>query len=233
MTLPIYPPAPDLPGLGYSVFWTPEFFNAPSAIAVSGASIDLALASTPLHTFELIYNFVRDGTPLPAGGHPAFYSNSEFKELMGFFLQMQGTPGRFLFSNPDDYFVTSQYVATANGTDRNYFPIQRRFGGGAHQFVGTEPVGYVDTSNTVNVYLDTGGGPVLKVYGVDYTIDQTMPCNQRIQFTNPPANGAVISIDCQYFYYCRLLDNKVTFEKYLNGIWRVQKVTIQSCRQGA
>lgn len=238
MTLAIYPPASDLPGLGYGVHWTVDFFNQPSAVAVSGASIDLALASTPLHTFELIYNFLRDGpigSPL-AAQLPASntYGTSEFRDMLGMFLSQQGSVGRFLFANPDDNFAVGQLIGTGNGSQQT-FQIVRTLGSTAISFsyTGTEPVGYVDTvTSTPVVYGNTGSGPVV-IPGSAYTISQTTPVNQTITFIGPPASGEIITMDFNYLYYCRFVGNSLTLEKMYNRVWMAQKVTIQSCRQGA
>jgi hypothetical protein len=36
-----------------------------------------------------------------------------------------------------------------------------------------------------------------------------------------------------YFYYCKLSANSNTFEKFMDRLWQLQKVTLHSCRTGA
>ncbi len=214
--LPVYPLAfALLPGLTYNVNWAPEFFNMPSAIAASGASIDVALASAPLHTFELKYNFFRD-----------YLAPSEFKQMMGFWLRLGGTVGRFLFLNPDDNKVVGQAVATTDGVLSTFGPIPRTFGVGANS--GTEPVGALDLTATVNVYLNG----VLQDPAT-YQLLTSAPCNQQVKFLSTPGAGLAISMDFSFFYYCRFADNQATFEKFMDKLWQLSKVSIQSCRAGA
>ena len=64
---------------------------------------------------------------------------------MGFFLQLQGQFGTFLYTDPDDNTVTGQAFATGDGSTTS-FTIERSLGG----FL--EPVGWV--TSIANVYLN-------------------------------------------------------------------------------
>jgi hypothetical protein len=216
MALPIYPDqaSSGIMGLGYSVKWQPAFFNQ-SQKTLSGASIDVALASTPLHNFELVYNFLRGNT-----------FNHEFQIFMAFFLQMAGGVGRFQFANPDDRIVIGQVLGISDGVQDVYI-IPRTFLGGG--FGGTENVGTVDTVAPFVVYY--AGVP--KVNGVDYAIDNSFPGSARLALFNVPVAGSVITMDFSYYYYCKFADDTLTFEKFINLIWTVGSVKIQSCRVGA
>lgn len=215
MTLPIYP---TLKGLQYPVKWIPRFYNMPTQTTASGADIDLGLAEYPLHDFELQYEFMR------ANG-VAGATSDEFKTLMGFVLQLAGTPGRFLFSNPDDNAVTGQAIGTGDGATTK-FTLIRSFGAGG--FAGIEPIGYLNTTG-FNVY-DNG---VLKTLTTDYTIDQTTPGAQTITFTTAPVSGHALTVDMSYYYYCKFPDDAQEFDKFMSDLWSMQKVTIHSCRAGA
>ena len=215
MTLPVYPGQSLLPGLTYGCKWSPAFINMPTATAANGADIDLGLAQYPLHDFELQYEFLRDDL-----------SPSEFKTLMGFFLQIGGTLGRFLFDNPDDDLVTGCQIGTGDGSTK-LFTLTRFFG--ANGYGASEPVGQVNTGATFNLY-DNG---VLKTLGTDYTRDTSTPCANTVTFGTAPANGHPITVDMSYFYYVKFADNSATFEKFMNRLWAVQKVALHSCRAGA
>jgi hypothetical protein len=211
MTLPIYP---ALPGLTFPVKWTPRFYNMATQTTASGADIDLGLAQYPLHDFELQYDFLRDS------------GATEFKTLFGFVLQMAGTPGRFLFSNPDDNAVTGQGIGTGDGTTKT-FTLVRSFGAGG--FTGTEPVGSVDLGSTFNVYVNG----TLKTITTDYTVDQSVPGANTITFTTAPASSAAITVDMTYLYYCKFPDDGQEFDKFMDKLWSMQKVSLHSCRPGA
>jgi len=36
-----------------------------------------------------------------------------------------------------------------------------------------------------------------------------------------------------YYYYCKLANNSNTFEKFMERLWSLNKVSIHSCRPGA
>lgn len=214
MTLPVYPGPSLLPGLTYRSKWSPSFVNMPTATTASGADIDLGLAQYPLHDFELNYAFLRS-TP----------TQLEFQTLMGFHLQMAGELGRFLFSNPDDFQVTANQIGTGDGTT-TVFPITRTFG--ANGYTATEPVGQVDTGSTLNVYVNDVLQPPSS-----YTISTASPLLNTVTFNTAPLAGKPITVDMSYFYYCKLHDNSNTFEKFMNNLFMLQKVTLHSCRAGA
>lgn len=208
---------PDLPGLGYSQFWNPKFFNQ-SEVASGGANVDLALSPTPIHEFELTYDFLRANGAFMAG-------TPEFKIFFSFFLAMGGQVGRFLYWNPDDHNVTSQFVATADGNTSVFGPLSRTYGYADNN--QTEPVGYIDITQPLNVYLNG-----VKQTASSYQIIQTTPMNQQLKFLNTPASGVVITIDMYYRYYCKFTEDSNTFEKFMNNLWTVKKVTLRSCKAG-
>jgi hypothetical protein len=217
MTLPVYPDSSVLKGLGYSAKWSPEFFNAATETTATGADIDLALAQYPLHNFELTYNFLRSwrgpgNTPL------------EFKTLMGFWLMLGGTQGRFLFRNTDDCFVAAQQVGTGDGVTTVFGPIARTFG--ANGYAASEPVGVIDTTQPVIVRV--GGN----TQASGYMLSTATPLDQTITFAAAPAAGLPITMDFAYFYYCKFAGNANTFEKFADRLWLLQKVSIKSCRPG-
>lgn len=215
MTLPVYP---TLKGIAYPIKWTPRFYNMKTQTAASGADIDLALSQYPLHDFELQYEFMRSNGVLNA-------PSDEFKTLMGFVLQLSGTPGRFLFSNPADNSVTGQAIGTGDGTTTT-FTLVRTFGAGG--FSGTEPVGYVNSSG-LNVY---NNGTLLTL-GTDYTLSQANPVAQTITFSLAPASGHAITADFSFYYYCKFADNAQEFDEFMSNLWSAGKVLIHSCRAGA
>lgn len=219
MPLPIYPDRTLLRGLGFSTKWSPEFFNLATETTATGADIDLALAQYPLHGFELTYNFLRSWRA-PAN------ASLEFKTLMGFWLMLGGTAGRFLFKNPDDCFVAAQLVGTGDGTATNFGPIVRTFG--ANGYFASEPVGQIDTTQPVIVRL----GDAVQSSST-YTLNTTAPLNQIITFATAPAAATPIYMDFAYFYYCKFADNSNTFEKFADRLWLLQKIAIKSCRPGA
>jgi hypothetical protein len=216
--LPIYPDKTLLKGLGFSTKWSPEFFNLATETTATGADIDLALAQYPLHSFELTYNFLRSWRA------PANVS-LEFKTLMGFWLMLGGTAGRFLFKNPDDCFVAAQQIGMGDGATTAFGPIVRTFG--ANGYFASEPVGQIDTTQNVIVRL----GDIVQPAST-YTLSTSTPLNQTIAFATAPASGTPIYTDFAFFYYCKFAENANTFEKFADRLWSLQKIAIKSCRPG-
>lgn len=215
--LPVYP---KLIGLGYNVKWSPLFFNMPTQTTGTGADIDLGLSGTPLHDFELTYEFLRDQPVAMQQGA------SELKLMMGFFLRLAGTVGRFLFDNPDDNRVCAEAIGTTDGTSSVYGPITRTYGVGLN--VGTEPVGVVNLSVPAVVYLNG-----VRQDSSTYTLLTDSPCNQQVKFNATPSAGQAITMDLGYFYYAKFPDNTYTFEKFMDRLWLLNTVHIHSCRPGA
>ena len=216
--LPIYPDKTLLKGLGFSTKWSPAFFNLATETTATGADIDLALAQYPLHSFELTYNFLRSWRA------PANVS-LEFKTLMGFWLMLGGTAGRFLFKNPDDCFVAAQLIGMGDGATTTFGPIARTFG--ANGYFASEPVGQIDTTQSVIVRL----GNIVQPAST-YTLATSAPLNQTITFASAPASGTSIYMDFAFFYYCKFAENANTFEKFADRLWSLQKISIKSCRPG-
>lgn len=208
MTLPIYP---TYIGLAFPMRWTLQMFNMPSAVSVSGASIDLGLSTFPRHTFELTYEFLRD-----------FTTPREFLTLQTFFIGIGGKVGRFLFNNTDDNARTAQVLATTDGATALYGPIPRAATAGL-----PEPVGVVNTGVTFNLYLN---GTLQSAS--TYDVVTASPCNQNISFHSVPGAGQVITLDFGFYYYCQFVDDKLDFDKFFDKYWTT-KVVIQSCRLGA
>jgi len=209
---PVYP---DLPGLTYPVVWRLNTF-AQSEKASGGAEIDLALATAPIHEFDLTYSVLRNQYGV---------GSIEFKTLFGFYLALNGSAGRFLYKNPHDNAVTGQAMGTTDGTSTFYSPIVRTFGVGPN--VGIEAVGYVDMTQPVEVYLDG----VLQDHD-SFTIINTNPVNQKLKFATAPAAGKAITMDFSFFYYCKFADPTIDFSEFMSNLFELQKVTLRSCRAG-
>jgi hypothetical protein len=207
---------PNLPGLGYSVHWKPKAFNLQTATMQTGARIDLGLTTCPLHDFELTYNFLR--------GQGFQRGSTEFRKMMGFFLYLNGNLGRFLFPNPDDRSVTRQLIGVTDGTS-HVWQLVRTFG--VEEYVGTEPVGYVDLTCPFNVYLDD----VLQSKS-SYSVLTTEPVNQQLDFGYTPTAGQNIYVDMSYFYYCNFPEDQLDFEKFMNNLWLIKSVKFSSNRAG-
>jgi hypothetical protein len=206
----------SLPGLDINVTWRPKAINAPVQTHSSGREVRVSYSQYPLHEFEVSYNLLRDRL-----------GETELKTFFGFFLALSGSLNGFLMRNPDDYMVKSQSFVTTDGVNQQFGPLVRTYG--ANGFTGTEPVGYVDTTATFNLYVDGNlVDPHDPVWG--YSVLATQPVNQLVHFPLVPPAGHVLTVDMTYFYYVRFADDTMDFEKFMNRLWRVQKVKLMSLR---
>jgi hypothetical protein len=204
-----YPVYPALPGLGFSVVKRPAFYTA-SAKSGSGWQVRVSYAQAPTWEWELTYDLLADQS-----------AASDLKTLLGFFLGMGGDLAPFLFFDPDDNSVTGQPLGTTDGAT-TIWTLVRSFGSGQ---TGTEPVGYVNTAQAVNVYL----AGVLQ-NPLNYDVLTTTPVSQQIRFHAAPAAGLAITADFGYYYFVHFKDATNDFEKFMNQLWSLKKVTLESLR---
>ena len=112
MSLPIFP---TLPGFTYTCVKTPSF-NTLDMVSPNGYEVRIQQTINPLWTFTLIYDFLHD---FFWGG---FTIVSELRTLMGFFNQMGGKAGSFLYTDPGDYNV-GPALTTAAWLANNSYPV--------------------------------------------------------------------------------------------------------------
>jgi hypothetical protein len=130
----------------------------------------------------------------------------------GFFLQLQGQFGTFLYADPDDNTVAGQAFATGTGSTTS-FTMMRSLGG----FL--EPVGWVTA--IANVYLN---GVVQSSSGYSLTAPNALV------FTSAPASGATVSADFSYAFNCRFLDDQMDFEEFMSSLWRLESMKFRSVK---
>jgi hypothetical protein len=203
MTTP--PTLPGLPGLSWSRHKKPGF-STRVAPHVSGREVRVALMSYPLYEFEAVYNGLTSSAATFAG-----LGASSLQSLMGFFLQLQGQFGTFLYTDPDDAAVTEQVFATGDGTTAA-FTMERSLGG----FL--EPVGWVTTLS--NVYLN----------GVVQSSGFTLTAPNTLTFATAPTSSVTISADFSYAFNCRFLDDQMDFEEFMSNLWRLDSMKFKSVK---
>jgi uncharacterized protein (TIGR02217 family) len=204
MTTP--PSLPALPGLSWSRRKTPGF-NTRIASHASGREVRVALMSYPLYEFEATYNGLTSSASAFAG-----LGASSLQSLMGFFLQLQGQFGTFLYADPDDNTVTAQGIGAGDGTT-TAFQFSRALGGFA------EPVGWVTA--LANVYLNGVAQP-----GANYSLNAP----NILTFTTPPGAGVVVAADFSYAFQCRFLDDHMEFEEFMASLWKLEKMKFRSVK---
>lgn len=200
------PSLPILPGLTWSRHKRPGFATR-VAPHVSGREVRVALMSYPIYEFEANYSGLTSSQTQYAG-----LGAASLQSLMGFFLQLQGQFGTFLYVDPDDSTVVGQALATGDGSTAS-FTMMRSLGG----FL--EPVGWV--TNIANVYLNGTAQS-----GSSYSL--VTP--STLTFTTTPSSGTVISADFSYAFNCRFTDDRMDFEEFMSNLWKLESLKFRSVK---
>ena len=205
MTAP--PSLPSLAGLSWSRHKKPGF-STRVASHVSGREVRVALMTYPLYEFEAVYSGLASSATVAFAGLGA----SSLQSLMGFFLQLQGQFGTFLYTDPDDNTVAGQAFGTGDGATTS-FAMMRSLGG----FL--EPVGWV--GSIANVYLN--GTP-------QSSGNYSLTAPNTLVFTSAPASGVTVSADFSYAFNCRFLDDQMDFEEFMSNLWKLDSMKFRSVK---
>jgi hypothetical protein len=162
----------------------------------------------PLYEFEAVYSGLASSSTAAFAGLGA----TSLQTLMGFFLQLQGQFGTFLYTDPDDNTVAGQVFATGDGSTTS-FTMMRSLGG----FL--EPVGWVTSIS--NVYLN--GTPES---GSSYSLATP----NTLTFTSAPSSGVTVSADFSYAFNCRFLDDQMDFEEFMSNLWKLDSMKFRSVK---
>jgi hypothetical protein len=199
------PSFPALTGLGWSVHKRPVFSTV-VASHVSGREVRDALYQNPIWQFELTFDALSSSATL----YPGAGANS-LQALMGFFLQMQGQFGTFLYTDSTDATATNMTFATGDGTT-TVFTFSR--------FMGAflEPVGWV--TSVTNVFLNN----------VDQSSGWSLSGPNSLVFAAAPGAGVSIAATFTYAFECRFDSDDQDFEEFMSNLWRVDSVKFKSVR---
>ncbi len=192
------PASTILPGLAFSVHKKPNFSTS-IKVASSGKEYRHTRTPFPRWDFELNYEFIENNR----------LRRNSLETILGFFLEMRGSYGTFLFKDPDDFNSVDSPLGVGDGTTTEFFFTR-------HMGSFSERVGQVDTSNRIEVRVD----------GV--AEDPTIVLPNKVVFDTAPSPGAIISADLQFFYVCRFLEDMVDFEKFYQDLWTLQTCNIRS-----
>lgn len=192
---------PDLgpKSLGWSIHRRPTYSTRVAA-AVSGREVTAPYYATPLWEFELTVDQMNSGWQVDS--IPPF----SLQALQGFFLQLQGQYGSFLFQDPDFSIIQRGPLGTGNAS-AEVFPLVRTIG------IYTELVQYAVVSA---VYLN---GAALSSSG------WTVVNGNQLTLAAAPGAGVTVSADYVYYFVCRFLDDVHDYEEFLHRLH-----TLKSCK---
>lgn len=184
---------PTLPGITWDTVKTP-IFNTVVKKAVSGRETRVAYMATPMYIFKLNFEFLRDKMSVQVPASPF----DELKQLMGFFINRQGSFDSFLFEDTTDNLATNQQFGTGTGS-QTQFQLARDFGGGT-SFL--EPVMNLNGTPTIT------GGSVASISSTGL-----------VTFSSAPANGTALIWTGNYYFRCRFDTDTTDFQQLMQDYW--------------
>lgn len=209
---PVYPTVPN----GYPSTIKPIFSTGVNT-SVSGFETRYSRQAYPLWEFSISYERLADQTQniVP---DPYYIGETQLQQVAGLFLQVNGQYGRFYYSCPEDCSRRNQGIAIGDNTTGTY-TVVRTWGNDAAPFV--EPVGGVDETNPLTVYID--GSPISSS---DYSF-----VDNQIILTSNLGTGAVLTMDFFFFYFCRFLEDISDYEQFVHHLWQMQSLKFRSAKR--
>lgn len=181
---------PSLPGLAFPGRRT-AIWKGEKVETRSGRTFRTTRWTYPKWRFRMRYEVLRQRYAYP--------SLKEYEDLVGFWNNLAGPHDTFLFSDPEGSSVTAQQFGTGNGTTK-LFALQRAYGG------HIEPIGKTNGAITVTI-----NGSSTSAY--------TLVDGRLIEFTNAPANGAVLRWSGAYYLRCEFVDDELDAEQFMAGLY--------------
>jgi hypothetical protein len=194
---------PLLPGQTFVAQKAPTWSTTVRTSA-SGRQVRSNASSTPIWTFKVAYEFLRDRITAP-----------ELARLFGFFNTHQGQLGSFYYFDPGDNLVTNQPVALADGQLTTFQLTRTVAAGTANAFV--EPVYALNGTPSVFVAGAPATGITFGPYG-------------SITFATPPAEGAAISWSGSFMYWCHFTQDQLSPAQLVKSLWSIDGLTFESLK---
>lgn len=203
---------PTLPGLDIAVEREP-YDGVQVDAAASAKEVRSTWETYERYRYKLRFNFLRDGSQL------------EWQRLVGFRTRHGGSLDSFPFTDPQDNAVAAHPFGVGDGSTLT-FQLQRTIVPAADLAAanlrsywpvygdGYEPV--TSLNGNPSIFVDTGGGPVLKTLGVDYTL----PGFGAVLWASAPAVGAILTWTGSYFRRCRFADQSLPTVRIVFGAWK-------------
>lgn len=186
---------PSLPGLLPSVVRIPTWKTLVRS-AASGCELRSTLMGTPRWRYVLSFEFLREGR-----------GNAELQQLVGLFNSCRGAWGTFLYLDPQDNAVSGAQFGVGDGVTSE-FQLARPYGG----FV--EPIAALN--GAPSIYK----GGVLQATPGNYSVTPA----GKVSFVVPPAPGVALTWTGSFYWRCRFLQDEMEHEKFLEGLFKANKV---------
>lgn len=194
----VYPSS--LPGLGFDVVWTPEFLTSVQR-SMSGKETAIRFWAYPIRNYTLTYDILGSSA-----------SSADFQTLYGFFLNAYARGNIFMFTDPDDYSVSSQSISTAAGGVSS-FQLVRTYAS------FTEPVYAPNTVLDVSV----GGTPLSSTAYTVGAYGSTAP--GVLLLSSAPSSSLPVTASFTYYQPCRFREDMMDFNKFMYQMWEAKTVS--------
>lgn len=170
--------------------------------AASGKEQSAALWNYARRVYTLTWEFMRDDA-----------THNEWKQMLAFWLSLQGRFATFLFTDPVDNTVAAQLIGIGDGTTTK-FQLARTINS-----TWTEAINAPNIVSHVYVNgVDPGGWSVDSSTGI-------------ITLATAAPNGQAVTADFTYYFRCRLLNDEDEFTKFGSTLWEKQTlefITVKS-----
>jgi Conserved hypothetical protein 2217 (DUF2460) len=207
---PIFPAIDPtrLTGFNWGMFKaSPSFKTLVQTPANNRGELRVALTQYPIWMFDFPFPVIM--------GDPETV-NYGYQQLIGFYGQMQGQAGAFLFDWPGNDTVALQQIAVGNGSTL-VFPM------------------YVAIGGMIELIQNFIGAPLIYVGGVlqsgGYAIDQY----GNLSFGEPPGSGFAIQWSGSYYRLCRFLADELQELQLVRGrggalqsLWQLKSLKFKS-----
>jgi uncharacterized protein (TIGR02217 family) len=174
---------------------------------VTGKEVRIAYETYPRYQWDVIYSLLRSDS-----------TNHELQTLLGFYNSRNARFDSFLYTDSDDYSVTLQPIGIGDGSTRT-FQLVSTFGGFTQPVLAPNTVSavYVDGVNQVGFWSVSNWG-------------STTPGVLTFSSGHAPANGKAITATFTYYFPVRFVDDKLSFNNFMNQLWECKKLSFISIK---
>lgn len=141
-------------GLAFDVQKRPNFSNK-IVEHTSGEESATSYWENPKWDYTLTFDYLPD--------FPKAVGDSDLRMMMGFFLNMRGRFQTWLFRDPDDYIVTAGFQKAFDGATVDFNLVRGMAG-------FYEPIGQLNTDETLDIWLETDETRVIPVTPGPYVV---------------------------------------------------------------
>jgi len=211
MSTPVFP---TLAGITFPSLKTSEFNTI---IQDSPNKMDTRISQTrnPFWHWEAVLDFIDDTPAL---------TPTEAQVLRGFQMQLGGSAGDFLYTDPTDHSVgpalisaspnlAAQLQVVTDGLGNYFSPVQRIMGGFAEDIT--------DLNGAIAVYdngvLKTGGGVDYTLSGPGLAVSGSSFMGMYLAWTAQPTGP--VTAQFNFYFRCRLEEDSMNFEQFASQIW--------------